>query len=130
MTDAAARQAHQHLTPARHRTVGSGFAQRLAIGDKGLPAKLAHGVLSPPTPCFSIGLERDEISSNRHPALAFCLSMIFSENRLPLFGIMLCDGRADRGEFALATRTARPRPLRRAPSDRARPPRSALMCLR
>ena len=28
-------------------------------------------------------------SSNCHPALAFCLSMIFLENRLPLFRIML-----------------------------------------
>src|SRR5215510_4214900 len=28
-------------------------------------------------------------SSNRHPALAYCWSMIFSENRYPLFGIML-----------------------------------------
>jgi len=26
---------------------------------------------------------------NRHFALASCLSMIFSENRYPLFGIML-----------------------------------------
>jgi hypothetical protein len=26
---------------------------------------------------------------NRHPALASCLSMIFSENRCTLFGIML-----------------------------------------
>jgi hypothetical protein len=34
-------------------------------------------------------VERDDISSNRHPALAFCWSMIFSENRYPLFGIML-----------------------------------------
>jgi hypothetical protein len=34
-------------------------------------------------------LEPDDFSSNRHPALAFCLSMIFSENRLPLFRIML-----------------------------------------
>jgi hypothetical protein len=34
-------------------------------------------------------LERDEIELNRHPALAFCLSMIFSESRFPLFGIML-----------------------------------------
>ena len=33
-------------------------------------------------------LERDDFSSNRHPALAFCWSMIFSENRYPLFGIM------------------------------------------
>ena len=29
------------------------------------------------------------VSSNRHPALAYCWSMIFSENRNPLFGIML-----------------------------------------
>src|SRR5882762_3211893 len=34
-------------------------------------------------------LERDDISSNRHPAPSFCLSMIFSENRYPLFRIML-----------------------------------------
>src|SRR6266481_8937470 len=34
-------------------------------------------------------LERDDFSANRHPALSFCLSMIFSENRFPLFRIML-----------------------------------------
>jgi hypothetical protein len=34
-------------------------------------------------------LERDELWLDRHPALAFCLSMIFSENRYPLFRIML-----------------------------------------
>ena len=34
-------------------------------------------------------LKQDDFSSNRHPALAHCLSMIFSENRCPLFGIML-----------------------------------------
>src|SRR5712672_1000410 len=34
-------------------------------------------------------LGRDDFSSNRHPALAYCWSMIFSENRYPLFGIML-----------------------------------------
>jgi hypothetical protein len=33
-------------------------------------------------------LARDEDSKNRH-ALSFCLSMIFSENRFPLFRIML-----------------------------------------
>ena len=33
--------------------------------------------------------KRDDFSSNRHPALALCLSMIFSENRYALFGIML-----------------------------------------
>jgi hypothetical protein len=34
-------------------------------------------------------LERDDFSSSRHPALPVCLGMIFSENRWPLFGIML-----------------------------------------
>ena len=41
-------------------------------------------------------LEHDAVSLNRHHALSFCLSMIFSEpkvrvseNRYPLFGIML-----------------------------------------
>ena len=37
-------------------------------------------------------LDRDDFSSNRHPALAFCFSMIFSENRFPLFRIMLYTG--------------------------------------
>jgi hypothetical protein len=30
-------------------------------------------------------IERDDFSSNRHPAPSFDLSMIFSENRCPLF---------------------------------------------
>jgi len=34
-------------------------------------------------------LEQDDFSSNRHPALGFRWSMIFSENRCTLFGIML-----------------------------------------
>ena len=38
---------------------------------------------------IEIMLERDDFSSNRHPALSFCLRMIFSENRYPLFRIML-----------------------------------------
>jgi hypothetical protein len=33
-------------------------------------------------------LERDDFSSRRHLALAICLRMIFSENRVPLFGLM------------------------------------------
>ena len=37
---------------------------------------------------FRRPLERDDFSSNRHRALSFCLSMIFSENRFPLFRIM------------------------------------------
>jgi hypothetical protein len=31
----------------------------------------------------NLALERDELWFDRHPALAFCLSMIFSENRIP-----------------------------------------------
>jgi len=44
-----------------------------------------------PRPCTSgrVDLERDEFRMNRHRALAYCLSMIFSENRYPLFRIML-----------------------------------------
>src|SRR5215472_3407221 len=39
---------------------------------------------------FGIGtLKRDGFSSNRHPALGYCWSMMFSENRYPLSGIML-----------------------------------------
>jgi hypothetical protein len=34
-------------------------------------------------------LKRDGFSSNRHPASGYCWSMMFSENRYPLFGIML-----------------------------------------
>jgi hypothetical protein len=34
-------------------------------------------------------LERDDFSSKRHPVLVSWWSMIFSENRYPLFGIML-----------------------------------------
>jgi hypothetical protein len=34
-------------------------------------------------------LNRDEIGINRHRALGYCLSMLFSENRLALFRIML-----------------------------------------
>jgi hypothetical protein len=38
---------------------------------------------------LTASLEQDGFSSNRHLALSFCLSMIFSENRFPLFRIML-----------------------------------------
>ncbi|MCP3394176.1 hypothetical protein NLM27_36080 [Bradyrhizobium sp. CCGB12] len=39
--------------------------------------------------CALERLKRDEIRMNRHRALGYCLSMIFSENRLTLFRIML-----------------------------------------
>jgi hypothetical protein len=38
---------------------------------------------------FAARPERDDFSSSRHRALGFWWSMIFSENRHPLFGIML-----------------------------------------
>jgi len=37
----------------------------------------------------AFSIERDDFSSKNHPSLSFCLIMIFSENRLPLFQIML-----------------------------------------
>jgi hypothetical protein len=41
-------------------------------------------------PCaLSAPFEQDDFSLNRHPTLASGLSMIFSENRCTLFGIML-----------------------------------------
>jgi hypothetical protein len=39
--------------------------------------------------CLGVTPERDDFSSNRHPALSFCLSMILSENRCTLSRIML-----------------------------------------
>jgi len=48
-----------------------------------------HQFLAEHAGFFPRRLERDDFSSNRHPALSFCLSMIFSENRYPLFRIML-----------------------------------------
>src|SRR5215510_11373725 len=42
--------------------------------------------------CRSETVERDDVSSSRHPSLASCWSMIFSENRYPLLGIMLARG--------------------------------------
>jgi hypothetical protein len=50
------------------------------------------GRLAPPLSTSRIArsaLKRDDFSSNRHPALGYCWSMMFSENRYPLFGIML-----------------------------------------
>ncbi|MGX5801200.1 hypothetical protein ACWGS9_08135, partial [Bradyrhizobium sp. Arg314] len=36
-----------------------------------------------------IALDQDDVSLTRHPDLTLCWSMILSENRVPLFGIML-----------------------------------------
>jgi hypothetical protein len=44
---------------------------------------------SPGAGVAAYALKRDCFSLNRNHALALCLSMILSENRYPLFGIML-----------------------------------------
>src|SRR6266700_765540 len=59
-----------------------GKGDRLALS-VGLARCIAHGLTYGPD-----NLEPDDFSSSRHPALAFWLSMILSENRYPLFGIM------------------------------------------
>jgi hypothetical protein len=52
-------------------------------------------------------LERDGIRLNRHRALDPCLSMIFSENRYPLFRIMLLVQRGLHGKLRLHDVVAR-----------------------
>jgi hypothetical protein len=48
-----------------------------------------HAILPRPMSVSAVALEQDDFSSIHHPALSVCSSMIFSENRFPLFGIML-----------------------------------------
>ena len=76
--------------------------------DEKAGAMLVHGRSVAQGPGFI--LERDDFSSSRHPALPLCLSMIFSENRSPLFGIMPLGGTPCRiGKPALAARSGAPR---------------------
>jgi hypothetical protein len=48
-----------------------------------------HAGAGPRSPTGNFALERDDLSSIHHPALSYYWSMIFSENRCTLFGIML-----------------------------------------
>src|SRR5215207_291914 len=64
-------------------------------------------------------LERHDFSSSRHPAPALCLSMIFSENREPLFGIMLSRARTTASRCRGRRRSQRCR----SPSSRTVPTR-------
>src|SRR5712671_279672 len=60
--------------------------------DSDRETKMPHAALRASSSTHPIGSDRpvrDDFSSNRHHALCFCLSMIFSENRYPLFRIML-----------------------------------------
>jgi hypothetical protein len=62
------------------------FSVKSAAGGRSMSYSSAAGGAPDPV---GAGSERDDFSLNRHPALASCLSMIFSENRCTLFGIML-----------------------------------------
>src|SRR5262249_54079873 len=80
------------LAARRHVTRGSQAIDFVPNPvEKGMRAKVVarptgHGKLGGPKRAW---LERDDFSSNRHLALIYCWSMIFSENRYPFFGIML-----------------------------------------
>jgi hypothetical protein len=67
------------------RQHSSSSADALAVGKH----IIGGGARNRPRSCGGSGLKRDDFSSNRHPALAPCLGMIFSGNRYTLFGIML-----------------------------------------
>src|SRR5262249_40308413 len=87
-----------------HRRRPSRIAAADALYDAGdlSPARPAPPQAPGQTPCTAraglavqeveagvLVLKRGDFSSNRHPALASYLRMIFSENRCTLFGIML-----------------------------------------
>jgi hypothetical protein len=74
-----------NAAPARPRT-GAFFW--VELGQSGTPRDLNSNRAIVPVVCFG-KIEQDDFSSIRHPALSFRLSMIFSENRSPLFRIML-----------------------------------------
>jgi hypothetical protein len=63
------------------------FIQSIAAGEFEAARQFRRGVRR--RLADNTGLERHDFSSNRHPALSFCSRMIFSENRYPLFRVML-----------------------------------------
>src|SRR5215211_2960581 len=67
----------------------------------------------------SAPLEHDDFSSNRHPALGYCWSMIFSENRYPLFGITLYERFGPERPAALSARASATKPSTAMSSARA-----------
>src|SRR6516164_367558 len=72
MAHSAAGDADQNLGAARRRTVRNRFAQRLPISDKRLAAKLAHAVLSPKAPVFSIVPSRPRATSSMRASRTNC----------------------------------------------------------
>ena len=65
-------------------SIENAFMREDAVGKRQLLDQTGHSIEHSFPP-----LERCEISSNRHPALAFCLSMIFSGQPDSTFRIML-----------------------------------------
>ena len=85
-----ARRRRQGLAPAHARLLRRRRPARDAGRDQE-PQRLERRrrrALRPVAPAAA-RLERDDFSSSCHPALSVLFSMIFSENRFPLFGIML-----------------------------------------
>ena len=80
--------------------------RRADVGAAGAPARRrrARGGLT--------GLDRDDVSRVVIPLYLFASSMIFSENRSPLFGIMLQrrSGRGGENRVVLPVSTSEPRP--------------------
>ena len=72
----------RHGKAGERADMGDAVAHLAGADHADFANSVRHGFLSEP-------LERDDFSSNRHPALDYWWSMIFSENRCPLFGIML-----------------------------------------
>jgi hypothetical protein len=87
----AERDSSAQLTIARHPIPER--ARNMEVPARALRNKLQLGKVASgqecPPPAAGGTLDHDPIRLNRDHGLAFCLSMIFSENRFPLFGIML-----------------------------------------
>jgi hypothetical protein len=84
------RSAHRRTLPAKNtatvtgQLIGRAAARSVAVDAASVVVGMAFGIaLSPGR------LKRNNFSLNRYFALGCYLSMIFSENRYPLFGIML-----------------------------------------
>jgi len=65
------------------------MSQAVARNDYGRFASAFQTIKSKPDALGTRRLDWDNSSSNNHPNLSFCSSMVFSENRYPLFRIVL-----------------------------------------
>jgi hypothetical protein len=83
------------LAAGSHRDVARPFAVTWSFGSDCIRTEApescfdAFSSREPVSTSLENALKRDEIGMNRHRALGYCLSMIFSEHRCTLFRIML-----------------------------------------